>query len=117
MIQSLIHFYGCKDLEVTHHFYSDLLGLSLYKDQIKCHIYSLSSTAMIGFCTHIVVVHQEKSPIITFVVDDVQYMHQLMQHANLQPKDIQINKFFKLEHFFMKDPNGYTIEIQRFLED
>lgn len=117
MITSLIHFYGCKDLQETKEFYVDLCELTLFKDQEKCHIYALSSTAMIGFCLHLDVLHQEKSPIITFVVEDVGTIHQRVLDANKQPGDITINEFFKLEHFFMKDPNGYTVEVQRFIED
>lgn len=102
-------------MEATQQFYQDTLGMRLYKDQIKCHIYALSSSAMIGFCTHIDVLHHDKSPIITLVVDDVVGMHQKLKQAQYAPGDIQINDYFKLEHFFMKDPNGYTIEVQRFL--
>lgn len=116
MITSLINFYGCNDLEKTKAFYVDLCGLNLFKDQGKCHIYALSTSAMIGFCTHIDVVHQDNSPLITLVVDDVHQTHQMMQQANKQPGKINVNEFFKIEHFFMKDPNGYTIEIQRFID-
>lgn len=116
MITSLIHFYGCSSLQKTKEFYVDLCGLTMFKDQGKCHIYALSSTAMIGFCMHLDAVHQEKSPLITFVVNDVKEVHATMQQANKQPGDIAINEYFKLEHFFVKDPSGYTVEIQRFLE-
>lgn len=117
MITSLIHFYGCLDLQKTKEFYVDLCGLTLFKDQGKCHIYALSSTAMVGFCLHLDGTHQEKSPIITFVVEDVSMMHSKMVEAEKQPSEMRINEFFKLEHFFMKDPNGYTVEVQRFIEN
>lgn len=114
-IHSMIHFYGTSDLEKTSQFYVDLLGLSLVKDQGLCHIYSLNNVAMIGFCSHLRITKSERSPIITFVVDDVKAWHRSLFAKGLNPSPVNVNEKFKIEHFFFEDPNGYAVEIQRFL--
>lgn len=116
-IQEVIHFYGTHDLEKTKAFYTEILPLTLKIDQGKCHIYHITDTASIGFCTHIQPVFSDKSPIITLVVDDVGYWHQHLIKHNITVEPILISQEFKIEHFFLKDPNGYTLEIQRFLSE
>ncbi len=114
-IQSMIHFYGTLNLDRTHQFYVDVLGLTLHKDQGLCHIYALNQSTMIGFCTHIAVAKEKRSPIITLVVDDVLVWHQHITSCGYKPDAVSINEKFRIEHFFLEDPNGYTVEIQRFL--
>jgi len=112
----LIIFLGTDDLEATHNFYSDVLGLPLYKDQGACRIYDIPGGGRLGFCTHIPVTKAEKSPIITLLTEDVDAVHTSIQQTgqNLDPP--RINPRFKVYHFFATDPNGYWVEIQRFLD-
>jgi catechol 2,3-dioxygenase-like lactoylglutathione lyase family enzyme len=113
-ISSAIHFYGTRDLSVTYDFYVNKLGFSLTKDQGVCHIYQLTESSLIGFCEHIPIVCQDRSPIITLVVDDVWAVyHEFKSWCDISEPVISAK--FSIEHFFMKDPNGYTMEIQRFL--
>ncbi len=113
-VTSIIHFYGTHDLSKCFDFYINRLGFTLYKDQGICHIYRVTDTSFIGFCEHIPVVNQERSPIITLVVDDVWRVY----HTWKLWTDIHepvITEKFRIEHFFATDPNGYTLEVQRFL--
>ncbi len=111
----LIAFLGAADLETTHRFYNGLLALPLYKDQGLCRIYDVPGGGRLGFCSHMPVVKGEKTPIITLLTDDVDGVWQLLQSAGLKPKPPVASPRFKIYHFFVYDPNGYLVEIQRFL--
>lgn len=115
-LESMIHFYGTRDLKATDDFYLGLVGARLFKDQGACHIYQLTDSSFIGFCTHLPIVNEHKSPIVTFVVKDVPKVHQRFQSYDSTLMDVTINPTFRIEHFFVKDPNGYTCEFQRFLD-
>lgn len=111
-----ITFLGTDDLKKTSNFYQNVLGLTLYKDQKICIIFNINKQSKIGFCEHIPVIHEERSPIITFVTEDVERLYKDLTQKGLEiPVRPKLNKKFNIHHFFFKDPNGYTIEIQRFL--
>lgn len=112
----LIHFYGSDDLERTHHFYHDILGFELYKDQGACRIYKVNQS-YIGFCSHLQLVFKHKSPLITLVCDDVDVIYQKLVKMDSSISPPIVNEQFKIYHFFSKDPNGYTIEVQKFLKE
>lgn len=117
MYKEFILFLGTEDLIETHKFYMDKLGLELYKDQKTCKIYKINNGSSIGFCTHIKKTIDEKSPILTLIVDDVDKVYEEFIGKELKvlekPKE---NEKFNIYHFFLKDNNGYTIEIQKFLK-
>ena len=112
----LIVFFGTKDLENTHRFYHETLGFPLFKDQGLCRIYDVEGGGKIGFCQHIETLKTEKSPIITLVVEDVDGYYNKLRKKSIEvmhpPRE---NPKFKIYHFFLEDPNGYTLEIQKFL--
>jgi predicted enzyme related to lactoylglutathione lyase len=117
MFQEFITFLGTKDLKKTSDFYQKILGLTIYKDQKVCLIFNVNTQSKIGFCTHMSVLHKKMSPIITFVADDVDKVYErITQYGIDVPETPRINQKFNIYHFFFKDPNGYTIEIQKFLE-
>lgn len=113
-VASVIHFYGTKDLAKCHDFYVNKLGFSLYKDQGLCHIYQLTNSSFIGFCSHIPVICDERSPIITLVVQDVWSAYHSLK-SWMEIEEPTISRKFQIEHFFTQDPNGYTLEVQRFM--
>lgn len=115
-ISNTIHFYGTSDLEKTNEFYRNVCLLELIKDQKKCHIYGKQGVFHIAFCTHIDVLNKQKSPIITFLVDDVKAWHKHVSRY-CEASDVETNDFYAIEHFFCSDPNGYTLEFQRFLDE
>jgi predicted enzyme related to lactoylglutathione lyase len=112
-----ITFFGTEDLNTTSNFYQNILGLTLYKDQKTCLIFNINDKSKIGFCEHMTVVLDEKSPIITFVTEEVDETYSRLVNAGLHIADKpRTNLSFHIYHFFFKDPNGYTIEIQKFLD-
>jgi len=118
MFKEFITFLGTKDLNKTSDFYQNILGLTLYKDQKICLIFNINKQSKIGFCEHLPVMHDNKSPIITLVTEEVDEVYNKLVNKGLKILESpKLNKKFNIYHFFFKDPNGYTIEIQRFLEE
>lgn len=112
-----IAFFGTDDLEKTDDFYSQLLGFKLYKDQGKCKIYKVPGGGMIGFCSHMDIVTAEKSPIITLLTEEVDQVYDKLTKAGVELEGRPVkNEKFEIYQFFGKDPNGYTIEVQKFLD-
>ena len=112
----LVAFYHTADLQATHHFYHEILGLPLYKDQGACRIYEALPGGYIGFCEHF----PEGRPeglIITLLTDAVDEAYErvcaLAESAVEAPP--AENPRFHIYHFFLRDPNGYKVEIQTFL--
>ena len=116
IFNEVITFLGTKDLKKTSNFYQKGLGLTLYKDQGVCLIFNINNQSKIGFCEHMEVIHNEKSPILTLVTKKVDEAYEKLINYGLEiVEKPKINHKFKIYHFFFKDPNGYTIEIQKFL--
>ena len=117
LFKEFITFLVTNDLKKTANFYLNILGLTLYKDQKDCLIFNITKQAKIGFCEHIPIIHEEKSPIITLVSEDVDRIYENIIDENIYIKEKpKVNPKFNIYHFFFKDPNGYTIEIQKFLK-
>jgi len=112
-----IVFFGTSDLEETNRFYHGMLGLALYKDQGLCRIYRAPGGGMIGFCTHMAVTAREKSPILTFLAEDVDgWYTSLKERGAVMEGGPKTNPRFNIYHFFLADPDGYSVEIQHFLD-
>jgi predicted enzyme related to lactoylglutathione lyase len=112
-----ITFFGTHNLKETSDFYQNILGLTLYKDQKVCLIFNINKQSKIGFCEHMPVIYEEKSPIITLVTQEVDEIYKKFVKSGLQISEgPKINHKFDIYHFLFKDPNGYTIEVQRFLK-
>ncbi|MFX1419053.1 MAG: VOC family protein [Promethearchaeota archaeon] len=115
--KEFIIFLGTNDLKRTSNFYQGILGLTVYKDQGVCLIFNINNQSKIGFCEHMSVVYNDKSPIITLVTDDVDIFYEKLINLGIEVIDKpKLNHKFNIYHFFFKDPNGYTIEIQKFLD-
>ncbi len=115
-IDHQISFFYTLDLEVTAHFYEQVMGLPLYKDQGDCRIYQVSEAAYIGFC------QREKTPvkpqgiIICLVTPEVDAWYEQLRGQGVPfEKPPTLNRKYNIYHCFLRDPNGYLIEIQRFL--
>ena len=111
--QSVCFFYTA-DLKATQHFYQDTLGLPLVLDQGPCMIFQVSTDGFVGFCTH-----REPAPtdglIITLATADVETVYEELQAKGVVfEKELAYNKRFNITNAFLRDPNGYLVEIQRF---
>ncbi|MBY9005025.1 MAG: VOC family protein [Candidatus Lokiarchaeota archaeon] len=116
-LKEFILFLGTDDLKKTAEYYLNILNLTLYKDQGICQIYNISKDCKIGFCSHMSITREAKSPIITFVTEDVDEVYEdLLNKGSKISQPPQKNPKFKIYHFFTEDPNGYTIEVQKFLD-
>lgn len=115
-IQKQIIFLPTNDLKITTHFYQDMLELKLFLDQGDCVIFKTCEKGYIGFCQRAVNIVEGKI-IITLIVEDVdQVYEELVAKNNIKTSPPTINEKYRIHHFFITDPNGYLVEIQKFLD-
>jgi len=120
-IDSQITFLYTHDLAQTAHFYEDIMGLQLRLDQGTCQIYQVSQDGYLGFCqrAHPASPSLEPDPppvILTIVTSSVDEWHQYLKEQNVRlEQSPATNHDYQIYHFFLRDPNGYLLEIQQFL--
>ena len=116
-IDQQITFLYTKDLSTSIRFYEHVLQLPLVLDQGGCRIYGITETAYLGICQRENATINPQGVIFTFVVSDVDgwYAH-MCSHGVSFENTPAINDTYGIYHCFAKDPNGYLIEIQRFLD-
>ena len=100
--------------EESTRFYEELIGLPLVLDQGACRIYRVSAGAFLGVC------RRSRAPatdgvIITLVSEDVDgwYARLVARGVTFEKPPVHSPEF-SIYHCFLRDPNGYLIEIQRF---
>lgn len=101
------------DLAATSYFYEKLIGLPLALDQGACRIYQVSADGFLGFCER-----EGATPsgvIVTFVTQDVDGWYERLSARGVAfEKAPTFNPLYNIYHCFLRDPNGYLLEIQRF---
>lgn len=103
-----------RDLAATAHFYEEVLALPLVRDQGTCRIYSVGR-GYVGFCTRADAPTQPQGVILTLVTDDVDGWFRRLQAADVTVEKAPAqNPTYDIYHCFLRDPNGYLLEIQRF---
>ena len=111
-----VTFLRVSDLDTTTAFYQDLLKLPLVLDQGACRIFRAAGSAFIGFCRHL----EGELPvgvILTLVTPQVDEWYRYLVNQNVPlEKPPQKNERFNIYHFFLRDPDGYLVEIQQFLD-
>lgn len=113
-IESQITFLATHDLAKTAEFYEQVIGLRLALDQGICRIYKVSDNAFIGFCERAQVV-AKNDVIISFVTPDVDKLCEQLKALGVNiEKGPTYSPEYKVYHCFLRDPNGYRLEIQRF---
>ncbi len=116
-IDQQVTFLATADLQETAVFYEETLGLPLVLDQGTCRIYKTGGGAFLGFCQHLSTGPQPESVILTLVSEDVDAWYSHLQEQGVPfEKTPVLNEQFNIYHCFLRDPNGYLIEIQRFLD-
>jgi len=111
-----ITFLPTNDLEATHAFFTEVLELTLALDQSECRIYRVAPGCFWGFCQTDVHADPRKT-ILTLVAPDVDGWYERVTRAGVPTEGgPKVNEAYMIYHFFTKDPNGYRIEIQRFLD-
>lgn len=116
-IDQQITFLHTRNLEETRRFYGEILGLQLVRDQGTCLIYKTTDQSYLGFCKHIDPINPGRSVILTLVSDDVDGWYTKLKEKDAPILDApKANPKYHIYHFFLKDPDGYWVEIQKFDE-
>ena len=119
MIGSHITFLYAENPVPCWTFYEEALGLELARDQGRVRIYAMPGGGYLGICQARAprlapMERQEGSVMLTLVVDDVAaWRARLAEHG---PSPVMLSEAFRIEHFFLQDPAGHVVEVQRFLE-
>jgi catechol 2,3-dioxygenase-like lactoylglutathione lyase family enzyme len=113
-IEQQITFLNTAILSETAEFYEEKLGLELALDQGSCRIYRVCAGAYLGFCSREGGARPD-GIILTLVSADVEGWHlQLESRGVVFEKAPTYNAAYDITQAFLRDPNGYLIEIQRF---
>jgi len=116
-IAQQITFLDTTDLARTADFYERILGLRLARDQGRCRIYHVSGNAYVGFCERAGALAPLEGLTFTLIADDVDaWCRHLRAHGVDIVKEPADNPPHRIYNAFIRDPNGYLIEIQRFWE-
>lgn len=114
----MITFLYYEDLERAVRFYRDVMGFELVTDQKWAKIFRIAGNAHVGCVDGKVGYHRpsEKKPVLlTIVVDDPDAWYAHFQDRGGRtlgaPRD---DEELGLRIFFLEDPEGYVIEIQKF---
>jgi catechol 2,3-dioxygenase-like lactoylglutathione lyase family enzyme len=115
-IDQQVTFLFTNDLAATVHFYEEILALPLVLDQGSCRIYRVSNDAFVGFCAR-AAPEQPDGIMFTLVTDEVDDWHAyLVEKGVAIEKPPTHNETYNIYQLFVRDPNGYLIEIQTFLD-
>ena len=116
-IHQQITFLMVRDLEATAAFYQDLLGFTLAVDQGSCRIYRVVGDAYLGFCERPEAVGATGNVIVTLVTPEVDAWYEKLRERGVAfEKTPAINPAFQIYHCLARDPDGYLVEIQQFLD-
>src|SRR5215470_10848298 len=118
-----VTFLYVKDLALSERFYSETLGLELVLNQGLARIYRVGSgNAFLGICLSSEVQQaptSDRAPlgvIVTFVTNDVDSAYSALLNKGVAFEQAPaLNATYKIYNCFFRDPDGYLLEIQRFL--
>jgi catechol 2,3-dioxygenase-like lactoylglutathione lyase family enzyme len=114
-IDQFVTFVYTEDLENSAEFYENTLNLPLVLDQGACRIYRVSNDGFLGICSAGDTQSEPRGVILTLVTDAVdEWYDYLVGKGVAIEKPPQLNPKFNIYHLFVRDPNGYLIEIQTF---
>ena len=112
-----------KDLEKSGRFYGETLGLELVLNQGLARIYRVGSgNAFLGICLSLAVQQAppaDRAPlgvIVTFVTEDVDSAYGALRAKRVEfDKAPAVNTTDNIYNCFFRDPDGYLLEIQKFM--
>lgn len=116
----LVSFRPVRDLAASRDFYERDLGLELVRDQGACLIFRVAPGGYLGVCQAGYDGRDDPLPhddrwIETIVIDDVEAVHRRMLAYGAETDGPpRHNERFGITQFFVRDPDGYRIEVQRF---
>jgi catechol 2,3-dioxygenase-like lactoylglutathione lyase family enzyme len=94
-----------------------VLGLRQVLDQGACRIFRVAGAAFLGVCTNPARAVVPEGFTLTFVTPEVDAWHARLvaQGVTIEAPPAE-NARFRIYNFFARDPDGYRIEFQRFLD-
>ncbi|MBA2667016.1 MAG: VOC family protein [Trueperaceae bacterium] len=114
-LKGQVTFLPTDDHQKSIDFYEGILGLTLVRDQGLCRIYRTGPSSYIGFCDHGYAIPSEFRVVITLLIDDVDGVFERLQRDGVATESMPcLSERFDVYQFFVRDPNGYLVEIQRF---
>ena len=117
-IESLITWVYTEKLELTCDFYKNGIGLHMLRDEGPAKIFDVGNGGQLGICQAFEDrVVEPKGGMITFVTNNVDtwFTHLSSKGIKLDSTPHVLEKF-KIYTFFLRDPNGYQLEFQQFLD-
>ena len=104
------------DLDASTDFYVEKMGLHVVLDQGDCRILQVTDTAFVGLCQR--ADRGDPSAILlTLVTNDVDGHHERLSKAGVTcEKPPALHPKYNVYHAFYRDPDGYLVEVQRFLD-
>jgi catechol 2,3-dioxygenase-like lactoylglutathione lyase family enzyme len=116
-VDQQVTFLYTRDLAATAAFYEDVLELPLVLDQGSCRIYRVSKDSFLGFCQRDEAPERPSGVTITLVTSEVNAWHHFLGAKGITfEKPPTRNPTYNIYHCFLRDPNGYLLEIQEFLD-
>ncbi len=117
-----VTFLPVADLDASDAFYGAAIGLPLVLDQGACRIYRAATDAYLGFCLRgaTAVGRDDESDagsrvVLTLVTEDVEGEYARLAALGLAFEQAPGRSAqFGIMHAFLRDPDGYLVEIQRF---
>jgi catechol 2,3-dioxygenase-like lactoylglutathione lyase family enzyme len=118
-IEQQITFLYTNNLTTSVQFYEEKLGLELWLDQGTCRIYNVTGSGYLGICQaseiSAPVTDKHNGVIFTLVTQQVDEWFEYLKARGVKfEKPPTLNQRYNIYHCFLRDPNGYLIEIQRF---
>lgn len=113
---SAITFLKTRDLNSTARFYSEILGFNLVLDQGSCQIFRIGTACHLGFCLSEGETGSSQV-VLTLEIQDVDDAYLYLKSCGVEVEiPPRLNEKYKIYQMFFRDPNGYLIEVQRFLD-
>jgi len=117
--QSQITFLYYKNLSRAAEFYENIMRFELCDDQGAAKIYRTYSNAYIGIVdekTGHCRAQETNAVLITLVTEDVEQWYNYLQSKEVKIlTEVMQPESFPVKCFFFEDPEGYQLEIQKFL--
>ncbi len=114
-IEHYTTFLYTRNLQLTAHFYEELMGLPVALDQGDCRIYRVAENGFLGFCERKEAPSDPGGVILTLVTEEVDRWYALLKDQGVTfEMEPVYNPRYDIYHCFLRDPNGYLVEIQRF---
>lgn len=112
-----ITFIYVQELETSRKFYEELVGFRLILDQGGCRVVETAGGGYLGYCTRVNKPQSRDGIILTLVTSQVDewYLYFVDKGINI-PEPPKVNPNYNIYHFFLKDPDGYILEFQQFLD-